>query len=859
MNLYQRLLLKIWPIILVLCIGAAAWAGRLLPDFSVEAGSDVLLNEKDPDLAYYNRTRADWGSDEYVIVCCHRKDGWFSKEGVSLLNSFIREVRRLPNVKSITSMTTVPLLRVLPLSLTAQPKLIDPRTDELDPRVDLEKARKELTEHTQALGNLISANGQDASVLVHLTIPDELTATESERNQLLSAADGDAKRKLAEIEPRYQAGKRELDRRRQGLVGRLRHLSREWGPKFDEPLRLSGLAFINILLVEHIQSDIRTFGILSLIFFSLTLFVIYRRIRWVILPVITCLLPVAIMLALMVTTGKKVTVVTSNMPVLLFVLMLPYTVYYIERYGERRSLHPDEPGVQSATRAPIEIWLPCLYSCLATMAGTLAHTPSGINPVRTFGWMMTIGIGAGLAIVMTFLPSTVVPLKPLQVTGRGATARSRGPLKLLETLVLRAPRAVVLFSLAILGLSLWGTSKITVETKFIDYFLKKSPIYQGLDYIDNRMGGTTPVEVILTSDKPGYFKTAEGLAALEASARFFDRAKVPETGNVRSFKTLLDEVKKAMPAIKEPQLIALVDALAGRKLEWVCENGHVKLEGVKDAREEPRLEDTRTAECRTCEKETRQTLERIHPGEVGEFCNWNFTVSRVLVRMKETAPTLNRNRILKELKSHLASLSGSELKGLEARPTGIFLLYSNMLNTLIDATRETFILAVIAIFIMLAWLFRSPKLAILVLLPQVLPVFLVLGTMGFTGIALDMVTVVIASVAMGVGIDAAIQYTVRFRQELSAVGGDMAEAVRRSHATIGRAIFIATSIVFAGFIILMFSNFKPTIWFGMFTGLAILMGLFASLTTLPATFVLLKYPRIPKAKADPPPRPAGKP
>lgn len=837
MNLYQRALHKAWPLFLFLCAAAAIWAGLLLPGFSVEAGSDVLLNEDDPDLAYYNRTRAEWdSSDEYVIVCCHRRQGWFSPEGVALLNAFIREVRRFPSVKEITSITTVPLLRNLPPGpIPMMATLIDPKTDALDPRVDLEKARKELTEHTQALGNLISANGQDASVLVHLAIPPEHAATESERNHLLKAGD---KRRLAEIEPRYQAGKRELDRRRHGLVSRVRDLAGEWAPRFDEPLRLSGLSFINNLLVEHIQGDIRVFGVLSLVLFSLTFLVIYRKPRWVVLPVVTCVVPVAVMLALMVLTGKRVTVVTSNMPVLLFVLMLPYTVYYIERYAERRSRFPEESGVESATRAPIEIWLPCLYSCLATMAGTLAHTPSGINPVRTFGWMMTIGIAVGLAIVMTYLPSAVVPLKPLPYSNRGVMARSRGPLKLLETLVLRAPLAVVIFSLAILGLSIWGTSKITVETKFIDYFLKKSPIYQGLDYIDNRMGGTTPLEIILTSDMPGHFKTPEGLAALEASARFFD--KVDETGNVRSFKTLLDEVRKAMPALKEPQLIAMVDVFAGRKVEWRCENGHEKLEAAKA---EPRLGDARTAECKPCGKEVRWTLERIEPGLVGEFCNWNFTVSRVLVRMKETAPTLNRNRILKDLKAHLASLSGAELKGLEARPTGIFLLYSNMLNTLIRATRETFILAVLAIFLMLSWLFRSPKLAILVLLPQVLPVFLVLGTMGFTGIALDMVTVVIASVAMGVGIDAAIQYTVRFRIELNETGGDLPEAVRRSHATIGRAIFIATSIVFAGFIILMLSNFKPTIWFGMFTGLAILMGLFASLTTLPATFVLLNYPR----------------
>ena len=840
MNSYQRFIARrsTWIILSVLVLGGIAV--YFLPGFSIEAGSDVLLNEDDADLAYYNKTRADWVSDEYVIVCCHRKDGWFSKEGLGLLNSFTREVRRLPHVKNVVSMTSVPLLRILPPNpLGPTPVwLVNSKTDELDPRVDLDKARDELLHHTQAVGNLISDNGQDASVLVYLAIPDDLTTYEGERNHLLAHGGPGSRERLAVIDPLYQKSKRDLDGWRQDLIARLRAMTDEWRPKFDEPLRLSGLSFINILLVEHIRNDLWVFGILSFALFSLTFLVIYRRFRWVALPMITCVLPVAVMLALMVITGKKITIVTSNMPVLLFVLMLPYTVYYIERYNERRTLHPEEPGPFSATQAPIEIWLPCLYSCLATMAGTLAHTPSGINPVRTFGWMMTIGIGVGLGIVMTLLPSSVVRLKPLPGAARGATAFFSGPLKVLETLVLRAPRAVVAFSLMVLSVSIWGTSKITVETKFIDYFLKKSPIYQGLDYIDNRMGGTTPLEVILTSDKPGYFKTPEGLAALAAASRFFDA--VPETGNVRSFKTLVDEAKKALPAMNDTQMVGIVDNFVGRKVEWTCEGGHKKLEGVK---EEPRLGARRTVECPVCDTTKTQALTRIDPGMVGEFCNWNFTVSRVLVRMKETAPTLNRNKILRMLKANLASLKGAELKGLEARPTGIFLLYSNMLNTLIKATRETFILAVIAIFIMLCWLFRSPKLAILVLLPQVLPVFLVLGTMGFTGIALDMVTVVIASVAMGIGIDAAIQYTVRFKRELAETGGDIPEAVRRSHATIGRAILIATSIVFAGFIILMFSNFKPTIWFGMFTGLAILMGLFASLTTLPATFVLLKYPR----------------
>jgi predicted RND superfamily exporter protein len=311
------------------------------------------------------------------------------------------------------------------------------------------------------------------------------------------------------------------------------------------------------------------------------------------------------------------------------------------------------------------------------------------------------------------------------------------------------------------------------------------------------MGGTTPFEVILSSGAPGFFKSPEGLAALDAVGKFFE--ETPETGNLRSFKTFVDEARKAFAdkegkvRAKDAQIVGLVTGMA---------------------------------------KE-----------QVREFCNADFTRSRVLVRMKETDPRLNRKKILGRLAAHLDSLRDGPLLGVEARPTGVFLLYANMLDTYWPNTKKTFVLATAAIWIMLTILFRSPIMALLVILPEVLPVFLVLGVMGFAGIALDMVTVIIASVALGIGIDAAIQYAVRFRNELARSNGDIAEAIRRSHATIGRAILIATSIVFAGFAMLCFSQFVPTIYFGLFTGLAILMGLFASLTTLPASFLLLKYPR----------------
>src|SRR5262249_41164099 len=162
-----------------------------------------------------------------------------------------------------------------------------------------------------------------------------------------------SERRLAEIEAPYKASIQECNTRRFSLVESLRRCASDWHPKLDEPVRLSGLPIINVVLREHIKADISTFGVVALSVFTLTLFAIYRRPRWVTFPMLSCILPVLLMLALMVVMGKKMTVITSNMPVLLFVLTLPYTVYFIERYLERRAIDPSEDPVVTTTRAPL--------------------------------------------------------------------------------------------------------------------------------------------------------------------------------------------------------------------------------------------------------------------------------------------------------------------------------------------------------------------------------------------------------------------------------------------------------------------------------------------------------------------------
>ena len=791
-------------IILVFFLIAACAALSFFPYFEVDAGTKDLLNEDDPDLAYYNLTRADWGYDEYAILCIRKKD-WFTPEAVASLTALVERLEKIPHVKSTTSLFSVPLLRNGGPILFGFPTL-------KSKGVNLEKAREEFLDHTQARGNLISVDEdtgmQSISILVNLDVPERMLELEPQWARAQARKD---REKISELRQEYESVLAELKTRRAAMIAGLRKFLADTEPAGGWPegegMWLSGLPHLNISLIEHIDHDIRVFGIASFAFFTLAFLAIYRKPRWTLGPILTCVLPVVLIVGAMAFTGKKVTVITSNLPVLLFVLMLPYTVYFVERYRERRALFASETNEESTLGAASEVFVPCLFSCTTTMAGFASLLTSGINPVRTFGLMMVIGMAVGLATVFLFLPSLVKSLRPLEGTASASSGEPRGVVRAFAETVLGSPAAVVVASLLLMGAAIWGITKIEVETKFTDYFWPSSEVYQGLETVDRQIGGTTPLEVFLTSEEPGYFKTEEGLDDIAAAAGYFDDLRKDEQywdeagrsalGNVRSLKTLVDEIRKS-PFLRNAKLDRLAKIKAAKELTT-------------------------------------------------DFVNEDFTVTRVLVRFRETHPKLHRNNILAGLREHLAKQES--LKKLKPRATGVFLLYANMLNSLVESQKETFLWVVLAIFAMLLVLFRSPGLALVVLVPQVLPALVCLGTMGWMGIPLDLVTVMIASIAMGVGIDSAIQYTVRYRRELEATGGDRRAAVRRAHATIGRAIWIATSVVVLGFIVLVLSAFVPTVKFGAFTALAMLMGQFASLTLLPSLFLLTGFPRSVDKKA----------
>lgn len=764
-SLFASFLRRCWLAVVLVLLAVAVAAVSQFRKLGIEFQTTTLLDQNDPELKVYEQLHEtkSWSQNEFAVVCASGVD-WVTAEGAARLKQLVTELEAAPEVGGTMSLLNTPLLRQNPaqkpnlLALAGGLKHIG------DAGVNYENARAELLDHELATGSLISRDGRSTNVLVYLRT----------------------------VAPSGGAASDDAQERWKTLVNGLRAVRAGWNDRLPEPLRLAGVPVVYTYIMERVAHDLRLFGVAAAALFSLGLFLVYRRARFVFLPLLASVLPVVLVLGGMALAGVRFTVITSNLPLLLFVIGLPYAVYLVERYLERRRHHPDEDNTRSIAAAAGSVWRPCVFSALTTMAGFAAFATSGIVPVKMFGLLMAGGTLLALGIVFLFLPAALRPWAPLRPPGAADGEEApRGLAAWFAGRALARPGLILGLSALVLLLSLAGTLRLTAENKFTSYFWPSSDVYQGLEFIDRNMGGTSTLEVYLRSPQDGYFKSPEGVAAVAAVESFFDGTA--EVGSLRSLPSLLREARKTFkpewfPNMPDATLITLLQGMAPELFQDIL------------------LDGGRTASLQ--------------------------------IRFQETAPTLNRRRIIDGLEAHLASLQAGPLRELDLETTGIFVLYANMLGSLIESQRDTLGFVIGAIYLMLLVLFRRFRLALVVLLPQALPAITMLGVMGWAGIPLDLVTVMIAAIAIGVGVDSAIQYTMRFREEY-ARDHDLRAAVRRSHATVGRAIWVATSIIVLGFAVLMTSDFFPSVWFGLLTGLAMLMSQFSALLTLPSLFLWL--------------------
>jgi predicted RND superfamily exporter protein len=832
----RLVLLGIVAIILLAALG--------LPRFKLDASADSLTLENDQDVNYFREISKNYSSGDFLIVTFTPHEDLFSDASLSLLRRLQDELAQIEGVSSVNSILNVPLLFSPKQSLREVAK--DPRTLET-PGVDRELAKREFLESPIYREMILGSDGQTTALQLNIAVDrryielvqhrDALRAKKSQEG--LSAEE---EAELARVSQEFLDYRTNSEARAHDRVEKVREVVARY--KDGAQIFVGGVTMITADMISFIQKDLFIFGAATVLFIVLVLVFIFRSMRFTVIPVVTCLAAVFIMLGLLSWLDWRLTVISSNFVALLLILSMSIIVHLVVRYREYAEENPDWSQQQLISETIKFMAIPCLYTTLTTVVAFMSLVVSGIRPVIDFGWMMTIGLTLALALAFLLLPAGLM-LLPRTKEKKSAAQVNRPESKPLtlycSQIVERHGRAVITVSVLVGIFSIWGISRLQVENRFIDYFHETTEIYQGLSVIDQKLGGTTSLDIIINAraasglvadseetvrafaDEDDPFAEVEADpfadADIEEDDPFADAHSEAEPNNATSrWMTVagLEQVEKihdyleTLPEVGKVQSLAILYKV-GKELNGSLNNFEL---AVMDKALSP---------------EVRKTL--VDPFLYGE------EETRITMRVKDSYPGLKRAELVERIRQHLEKDLKLDVE--ELRFSGLLVLYNNMLQSLFSSQIVTLGVVFFCIMLMFVVLFRSVLVAFVGILPNVLAAISILGGMGLIGIPLDMMTITIAAITVGIGVDDTIHYIHRFKKEI-AVDGDYVAAMHRSHGSIGKAMYYTSVIIIFGFSIMVLSEFIPTIYFGLLTGLAMFAALMGALFLLPKLILLVR-------------------
>ncbi len=834
-GLYQRIVLnrpKLWLVVLLAVSLVAAWQVR---HFRLDASADSLVLEHDKALEFYREVSKRYGGSDFLIVTYTPKDRpLFDPATLEHLEKLHDALSSVEQVQSVTSMLDVPLL------FSPQVKFADLASNYRtlrDEGVDLALAENEfVSENPVYRDMLVSRDARTTALLVSFARDEHYFELLYRRNDLSlldqrGELDEAGQQELAELRREFSDYNSTLQARSAEHIREFRGILE--AHRDEANLFLGGVPMIATDMIRFIRSDLSTFGVGVVLFILISLLIIFRQPRWAAISLACCGIATLWLTGLLGTLDWKVTVISSNYVSLLLIITMSITIHLIVRYREFQQENPDAEPRWLAQQTTLHMMRPSIYMILTTMVGFASLVISDIRPVMDFGWMMTFGIGMALVICYLLMPAVLMLLpagktdhahdytRAMTLWLAGLTERFRLPVLLLATVIF-------------IGAGV-GITRLTVENRFIDYFKDDTEIHQGMLLIDRKLGGTTPLDIVIDAPEDvtpptfsadaedpfadpfageeadpfadpfadpqaaqnngfdlsnSYWYTPQRLAELVEIQNWL--SSHPETGKVLSLATTYEVAEKLNGGPLSYMQLMLLSSFIPADLRNQLMNPYLSPDGDQ---------------------------------------------LRISIRVIDSDPSLQRNELIERIRQGL--IENFDLKPEQVKMTGALVMYNNMLQSLFDSQIKTLGLVFLAIFVMLIALFRKPLLAAIALVPSLLSAAGVLGLMGWIGLPLDLMTITIAAITVGIAVDDSIHYIHRFSEELPQ-DQDYIAAMKRSHGSIGRAMYYTSITIIAGFSILTLSNFNPTVYFGVLTGAAMAMALLCNLTVLPALLTTLK-------------------
>ena len=848
MSIYERAIFRHFGLVILLMMGLAGLAVSQLDKVRLDASSDSLLLQGDPDLAFFREATDRYESYEFLILTWEPATPLLSDESLEGLAGLVDDLEAVKGVRAVTSALDVPLLESPPISLTDLSDL-DAISTLRNPDVDRGLALTEFTTSQLYRNLLVSEGGDLTAVQVTLEPNKEIERLgdlrDELRRQVASGASPDVEEELASVESAYDQATRTVNAERAELVASVRAVADAY--RGQSQIFVGGVPMIAADMLDFVQDDLVTFGLAIIGVMVGMLALIFRDYRWVTVPIVSCSLSALIMLGILGFTDWRMTVISSNFVAVLLVVALALAIHLVVRYRELEVKEPDLARAARAVRAAQLMFVPCFYTAVTTMVAFTSLVVAGIKPVIDFGWMMTAGIIVAFLISFTLVPALIALLPELNAAG---ATDEMSMTRRFAAAVERFGGTVIVITGLLVVLVAIGLSRLQVENRFIDYFKDTTEIYQGMELLDSRLGGTIPLDIILypPAEEP---EEVMAFASKGADAGFIDEGfDDVEAFDAESGFEGGDDFWEDDPFGED---VSFADENSAEIGYWFSLEGRDlidQIHSIVESREESgkvlslstgfsvmdRLYDDKLGSVELA------LVERSLPEEVAEVLIAPYydpveQQARITVRVMETSKTLRRAEYLESLYAQILSDTG--LDETRVKFTGLLVLYNNVLQSLYASQILTLGAVFVAIGLMFLALFRSVSLALLGLAPNILAAGLVLGVMGLTGIPLDIMTITIAAIVVGMGVDNCIHYIHRFRKEF-AVDKNYREAMYRSHGSIGRAMYYTTLTVVVGFSMLTLSNFTPSIYFGVLTVMAMLAAVMGALLLLPKLMLTFK-------------------
>ena len=807
--------------VIIFVLAVVSFLGYHAKDFKLDASAETLVLQNDKDLQYSRLIDSRYGLQDYLIMIYAPKGDLFSDTALANLSRLRDELRKLKRVSSVVSILDAPLLESPPVPIK---ELVNNIQTLESPTVDKKLAKIEFKKNPLYQNLLVSSDLKITSLLIYFPVNEVYRDLLARRNNFQGKkAEGplsaEEEVEFKAVIDQFEKYRDEMKKTRHQDIAAIRGIMDNF--RQDAELFLGGVSMIADDLISFIKNDLKVFGLGVLFFLILTLGIIFRKIRWIFLPILCCSFSAISMMGLLGLFGWEVTVISSNFISLQIIITMAITIHLIVRYRELCSENPEADQGELVLDTVRFMGKPCLYAALTTIAGFCSLLLGDILPVITFGWMMSAGIS--LSLIMTFLlfPSVLMLMDREAPLVRKDARFSLTPVlaRFTET---HGLMIIVTCGIAFI-LSAVGITRLTVENSFIDYFKHTTEIYQGMKVIDQNLGGTTPFDVIIDFDKDEASEPVDASETGQNNHDVFDEFdEFDSAGNKDKYwftshrMTRIMKINDYLDNLPETGKILSLGTMM--KIAENLNNGKP-------------LDNFQLALLYS------EIPEKYKSIVLTPYLSAKNDQVRFSVRVRDSEKSLKRDRLLKKIRHDLVGNFG--LKTDQVHLSGMLVLYNNMLQSLFRSQILTLGVVILALMGMFVILFKSLKIACVAIFPNLLSIGVVLGVMGWLNIPLDMMTITIASISVGIAVDDTIHYIHRFKSEM-AMEPNYVGAMYRCHGSIGHAMYYTSVTIIIGFSILVLSNFIPSIYFGLLTGLAMFIALIASLTLLPQLLILFK-------------------